>query len=348
MRKRLLKKGIVLAGTISFVLGLMGCGAKENAYSESAKDMWSDEGYYATDMNTGSSDSKFWYDYEEVATEDAMEESSAPEMEVAQIGDSTALSNVADPTRKLITNVDLQVETEHFNDMIKNVEDKVTQLSGYVESMNTSYYYTYESGIETKLQRAYYTVRIPATDLKSFVTMVEEETNVLSRSQSVRDVTLNYVDTESRKEALQVEYDSILNLLAQADTIETIIALESRLSDLRYEIDSLESQLRTYDNKVNYSTVTLTISEVMRYTPVITKEQTTTDKIVTGFKESIQDIKEWFVDMAVSFIISIPYLALWLFVLAIPTVIIVVLIKKNMKKNVKMMIQTEEQHGGQL
>ncbi|MBR3771891.1 MAG: DUF4349 domain-containing protein, partial [Clostridium sp.] len=194
----------------------------------------------------------------------------------------------------------------------------------------------------------YYTVRIPATDLKSFVTMVEEETNVLSRSQSVRDVTLNYVDTESRKEALQVEYDSILNLLAQADTIETIIALESRLSDLRYEIDSLESQLRTYDNKVNYSTVTLTISEVMRYTPVITKEQTTTDKIVTGFKESIQDIKEWFVDMAVSFIISIPYLVLWFVVLAIPTVIIVVLIKKNKKKNIKMMIQTEEQHGGQL
>ena len=50
--------------------------------------------------------------------------------------------------------------------------------------------------------------------------------------------------------------------------MEDIITIEQRLSDVRYQLESMESQLRSYDNRVDYSTVYLYIDEVEVYTPV--------------------------------------------------------------------------------
>ena len=73
-------------------------------------------------------------------------------------------------------------------------------------------------------------------------------------------MTLDYVDKTAYKESLQVEYDRVMELLEEAKDLDQILALESKLSQLRYEIDSYESQLRTYDNLIDYSTVHIYIS----------------------------------------------------------------------------------------
>ena len=56
--------------------------------------------------------------------------------------------------------------------------------------------------------------------------------------------------------------------MEKAESIEDIITIEQRLSNVRYQIESMEAQLRTYDNKVDYSTVHLDVSEVKELTPV--------------------------------------------------------------------------------
>ena len=106
------------------------------------------------------------------------------------------------------------------------------------------------------------TVRIPAQQLDAFLSSVSEVSNVISRNDSVSDVTLQYVDMESHKKALTAEQDRLLELLEQAESVEDIITIESRLSDVRYQIESMESQLRTLQNQVSYSTVYLDIQEV--------------------------------------------------------------------------------------
>ena len=45
----------------------------------------------------------------------------------------------------------------------------------------------------------------------------------------------------------------VVNCESKSITIDDIITIESRLSDVRYQIESMESQLRTYDNQVDYS-----------------------------------------------------------------------------------------------
>ena len=225
--------------------------------------------------------------------------------------------------RKLIKTVDMSVETKEYDNLLAAVEDKVNLLGGYIESMETyngSAYSSYRSS-----RNASMTLRIPQESLNAFLEEISAISNVVRHSENVQDVTLEYVDLSSHKEVLLAEQDRLLQLIAEASTIEDIITLESRLSDIRYQIESMESQLRTYDNKVTYSTVYLYIDEVQELTPVV--EETVWQRISGGFVESLEDIGYDITETFIWFVINIPYLLIWAVV-----IIVVVLVLKKIKK----------------
>lgn len=235
--------------------------------------------------------------------------------------------------RKLIKNVDMNVETREYDKLLASVENKVTELGGYIESLdayNGSSYYNYRS-----TRNANMTIRIPKDRLDEFLNTVSDLGNVTSRSENVQDVTLTYVDLQSHRDALQTEQERLLQLLEQAESIEDIITIEQRLSDVRYQLESMESQLRSYDNQVDYSTVYLYIDEVEVYTPV--EEETTWERISAGFMDSLKSIGEGIKEAAIWFVIHIPYLVIWAIV-----IVIIVLILKKIKKRTKR-IRVEEQ-----
>lgn len=68
------------------------------------------------------------------------------------------------------------------------------------------------------------------------------------------------------KKALETEQERLLALLEKAENVEDIITIENRLSDVRYELENYESQIRLLDNQIDYSTVYVDISEVSRVT----------------------------------------------------------------------------------
>ena len=241
--------------------------------------------------------------------------------------------NAAATERKLIRNVDMNVETREYDKLLASVQNKVTELGGYIENLdayNGSSYYNYRSTRNANL-----TIRIPKDRLDEFLDTVSDLGNVTSRSENVQDVTLTYVDLQSHRDALQTEQERLLQLLEQAESIEDIITIEQRLSDVRYQLESMESQLRSYDNQVDYSTVSLYIDEVEVYTPV--EEETTWERISEGFVDSLKSIGEGFKEAAIWFVIHIPYLVIWAIVIAV-----IVLILKKIKKRTKR-IRTEEQ-----
>lgn len=242
---------------------------------------------------------------------------------------SGSAPEVQDISRKLIKNVDLQVETEEFDVLLSNISQKTENLSGYIEQ---SYTYNGSSYYGNSSRNASMTIRIPAEHLNDFLSEISEISNVISRNESVTDVTLQYVDMDSHKKALLAEQERLLELLEQAENIEDIISIESRLSDVRYQIESMESQLRTIDNQVSYSTIYLTIEEVKQYTPVV--EQSIGEKIVTGFIGSLKDVGNGLVNFAVGIVINLPYLVLWAVIILIVALIIKAFIrrKRNGKK----------------
>ena len=212
-----------------------------------------------------------------------------------------------DSSRKLIRTVNLSVETREFDAVMGTLEQRVTDLGGYIERMETyngSVYSSYRSNRSASM-----TARIPAAQLNGFLNEVSEISNVTRRSENVQDVTLEYVDMASHKKTLQAEHDRLLELMEQAESIEDIITIEERLSNVRYQIESMEAQLRTYDNKVDYSTVYLDVSEVQELTPV--HEETLWERISGGFLEDLKGIGNGALEILVWLLVHIPTLVLW-------------------------------------
>lgn len=285
-----MKRTFSRIGTILLIsMFLTGCGASKSSYM--------DEASYASDTI---------YNYDSAATTEAVAQ------ETGEISGTENAEVVPDSERKLIKNVTLQVETKEFDTLLTNVETKVGQLGGYIQNYNT-----YNNGYaETQVYRgADLTLRIPVEQLDQFVTEVAAISNVTSRNESVEDVTLQYVDLESHKKALQAEYDRLIELLEQAETVEDIIALEGRLSEVRYQMESMESQLRTYDNQIDYSTVYLYINEVVELTPV--EEQGILTRIGTGFVKSLANVGNGLLDFGIGIIVYLPYIVVWGAVIAL-------------------------------
>lgn len=323
-----MKKKIVatlMALSISLCTFLTGCGAEKTSYDS-----------LNGSSSTGAAKPEYDYGFDMDASDDYYEESTndyAPEefIKDTTVSESGVTDVDAANNRKMITTVNMNVETEHFTDLIKTIENQVKALGGYMESYETGYQYGYGYNSQENMQYANLVIRIPADNLDEIIKVVDENANVINKNSNTHDVTLSYVDIESRKIALEVEYESILNLLSMADNVDSIIALQQRLSEIRYQIESLESQLRTYDNKVNYSTVYLYVDEVLKLTPVITKEESTWDKIGSGLDQNLYAIGKWFNEAFIGFVVALPYIGIALVIGVILYIIIRVSVKKLMK-----------------
>lgn len=275
-------------------------------------------------ITTDATDSAMYYE-DIYPSETVIEEAAAAE----EAGGGSEPVEVKETERKLIRNVNMDVETENFDELMSNVSKKTESLGGYIEDSrvyNGSQY-------NEERRNADLTLRIPAENLDSFLSAVSETCNVISQNESVEDVTLQYVDMKSHKEALETEQDRLLELLEQAETVEDIITIESRLSEVRYQLESMESQLRTLDNQVSYSTVYLYIQEVKRYTPV--KEQTTWEKISSGFVNSLYDVGEGICNFFINLIINLPYLVVWAVVITVAVVAVRWLRRFSKKRKIK-------------
>ncbi len=219
------------------------------------------------------------------------------------------ISEVASQSeRKLIKNVDMDVETEEYDKLLLNIRAKIEALSGYVENMSTGED-TSIRGQENGNRYASITARVPSDKVDQFVTNLSEISNVIRKNETINDITLQYVDLESHKKALLTEENRLMELLESAGNVEDIISIETRLSEVRYQIDSMESQLRIFDNQINYSTVYIYITEVNRLTPAEGKG--TWEKITTGFKENVYLVGKGCKDFVIAILINLPIIVVF-------------------------------------
>lgn len=261
----------------------------------------------------------------------AAEEMAEVDMEAGSIETNTDISNTAQVNRKLIRTFDINIQTKEFDTVLSGIQTKIQELGGYIEQSSidsgSSYYSSYN-------RYSYLTVRIPSDKLDSFVENVKETANVTNISESTEDITLRYVDVESRKIALETERDRLLELLEKAETVEDIITIEGRLSEVRYQLESYTSQLRTFDNQVDYSTVYINISEVDRETKV--EPKSFWEEVTEDFGDSLYGISRGFRSFALWFLGSSPYIVLWAVIIAGGVLVVRVIVKKrSFKKTLK-------------
>ena len=229
-------------------------------------------------------------------------------------------STVLPEGRKWIITVNMSAETEDLDALMEALNGKISGLGGYVEDQDSYNGSIYSS---RRYRSASLTVRIPAERVDEFTEEMSGIANVVSTNLSREDITLSYVATESRVKALQTEEARLLELMEQAETMADLLEIESRLTDVRYELENRASQLRLYDNQVDYATIYLSIDEVQEYTPV--EEPTVWERISGGFVSSIKGVGNGLLDLLVWVLAKSPYLV----ILGGVTVGVVVLVKKR-------------------
>ncbi len=231
----------------------------------------------------------------------------------------------------LIRRVTMNVETTNYDAVNNAIAAKVSELGGYIESSNGS-----GTGKNGDLRNINYVIRVPIDKLDDLVNTVGQSSTVLSTNENTEDVTLQYSDIQSRIRSLRVEQETLMNLLAQADSLEAVITLQSRLTEVRYEIESYESRARVLENQSSYSTLTLFVREVLEETEQIeTKKLTFGEEIAEGLKDSLEDIREDGKDFIIGFVAALPYLLIFAVIVVIAVLIIKGIIKSVKKKNAK-------------
>lgn len=225
--------------------------------------------------------------------------------------------------QKLIKQVNLDAETEDLQALLPQITNHVAQLGGYLESQELYNGSAYSS---SRNPNANLTVRIPAERLSEFTAQMEEISNVVNYSETTDDVTLQYVDTESRVKALETEQKRLMELLEQATTLTDVLEIEDRLTEVRYELESYASQMRVLENQVSYATVYLYVRQVKAYTAV--EPQSVWQRIGSGFRKNLKNIGQELTDFFVWLITYSPQLIFWALVL----VCVVALLRRRTQK----------------
>ena len=242
-------------------------------------------------------------------------------------------SGAADPLseRKIIKTMRISAETKAFDNATAAIEALCTQLGGYIESSSRSGgSIRYSSAVVAR--SASYTLRIPAEKLDAFRAGMAGEINVVSESTGISDITDQYFDVDTRLATLRTEEERLLAMLEKATELEYLITLESRLSEVRYQIESYTGTLRRYDSQVAYSTVHLNLDEVLEYTQVIEAPQTFGERMSIALQESWADFVDNCKDFAVGFVYALPTLIVLAVIFTAVGVIIAVVVKKHRRQ----------------
>ena len=234
------------------------------------------------------------------------------------------LSNVASDSESLsengryvIAQARIHLQTKQYENFNKNVTAKMKALEGYIENKSEE---NYDSG---KLGN--FTLRIPSEKLEEFTEWVEKNATVISNEISKADVTNEFIETGSRKKSLEAEETALLAILEKAQTIDDIIKVQDRISNVRSELESYTLKLQRLNNQVEYSTVYINAQEVDRIT---TPSQSFSSLAGSDFMASARNIGAGLRNFAIWVIGISPYLMIFAIVL-VPAGII---IKRKMKR----------------
>ena len=286
-----MKKHFRVSTALLAAVLLAGCG------SISSKD----GGYYATE----SPSAEGAYD----TAAGAANSSIVPE-ELPDSTDETA--------QKIIYNADINMESTDFDAARDTLLAAVDDCGAWME-------YSSLSGDAKDHDRyAYYTVRVPVENYRTFLAAVGEAGSVLDLSETAENITSSYIDVQARLSALEAQRDRLNELADQAETTADLLEIESQLSDVQYQLENYTRQLRSMDQQVSYSTVDIYLREVATLTP-------------TGvtFGERIADAFGGGWDAFVGFLQGLVIALVYLWPVLLIAVVVVFILRKIWKKRPK-------------
>ncbi|WP_165864983.1 DUF4349 domain-containing protein [Rufibacter latericius] len=178
---------------------------------------------------------------------------------------STGETNEAKPKTQehVIRQAEVKFEVQDLFQSTQRVESLVSDMGATLS--NTTQHQTEDT------KTTDFVIRVQPEKFKPLLQQLQKESIRLDvRTISSEDVGLEYVDLEARKKAKEAVEQRFLGLLKEAKTIKQVLEVEREIQAVREQIESTEARLRYLQNQTAYSTIRLSMYQVI---PVSTPQE---------------------------------------------------------------------------
>lgn len=240
-----------------------------------------------------------------------MEASGEASREAADAGSARA--------EKIIRTASFTIRTAAYDSDLMQLQGLTEGVEGRVEYLNTSG--DQESG---QNRYAYLTLRIPTARLDDFLAQAKQIGSVTDLTEERQDVSDTYYDIQSRLALQKEKLARLQSLMQSAESVSDLVEIESAVTDAQYWIDRYTSQLKSYDGRVDYSTVYASLREV-KVTEM--EDVGLLQRIGEGLRGSLRGGVDFLKDALVFLAAALP----WLAVIGILTALIWWAVRKRKK-----------------
>ena len=180
-----------------------------------------------------------------------------PNMEMAGkeiVAPTTEQTSGETANRKLIKEGRVEFETDNLNSTREIIFGAVNRYKGYVSS---------DQEFKSPGRKSNTVIiRVPADN---FDNLLNDATQGVEKFESkeinVKDVTEEFLDIQARLKTKKELEQRYIDLLKQAKNVTEILEIEKQIGELRSDIESIEGHLKYLQDRVSFSTLTMTFYE---------------------------------------------------------------------------------------
>jgi len=136
-------------------------------------------------------------------------------------------------------------------------------------------------------------------------------------------------------EEMKKPFADLLEILEKATSLDDVLVIQSRITDVTYQLESYRSQLRKYDDLISYCTVHLNVNEVVELTEIKEPPKTVLERMSQGLADTWDMITDDTEDFAVGFVSALPLLVIWAIIIVLAVIVIKSVAAKRRKARVE-------------
>jgi len=166
-------------------------------------------------------------------------------------------ANAAVQERAIIRTGTVRLEVENATTSRETLQTRARELGGYTAGSEL----TRHRRNNATWKEGYLVVRVPSENFSAMQDGASAQGVVRSENTETEDVTDQLVDLNARLENLRAERDQLRRIYNRSNSTEDVLAVQERLSDVQGEIERLEAQKRSLEDRVAYSTLRIELRE---------------------------------------------------------------------------------------
>ncbi len=162
---------------------------------------------------------------------------------------------VGEPSlRHVIRRGSIDLSVSDTREKLQEVQKIVQDAEGLVSNL-----YVYE--IREGQYGARATLRVPEASFEPVLEQLETLGKATNIQTELEDITMHYIDLESRLNNQKAQEERLTEILEMADTVEDVLEVEKELNRVRGEIESMSARLTSLKDQVTYATIDISLRE---------------------------------------------------------------------------------------